>query len=358
MRSIHYTILENIRKGSRTVLATVVRSTGSTPQKPGSAALFGEEGLLGGTVGGGLLEGEVHHIAQKVIISGISDQFYFNLDTDQDEEGAICGGAAEVLIDAHPELHLKALEKMERALALRKNGFMLTLVSRKQDQGRKIQRYWIPALDQTVIPSGLDRSLDEAIQGHRKQAIRYGFTEIEIPQNDQNITEFAFLEHIQPMPHLIIAGAGHVGKALAHLGAILEFEVTVVDDRSEFANADNIPEADHIIVKNFGKAMEELEPGPDTYIVIVTRGHHHDADALMPCIGSKAAYIGMIGSAHKVGIMKKRFLEEQRATADQWEHVHTPIGLPIGSKTVQEIAISIAAQLVEVRSKKIKTHGK
>jgi len=357
MRSIHHTILEQIRKGSRTVLATVVRSAGSTPQKPGSAALFGEEGLLGGTVGGGLLEGEVQHIAQKVITSGISDQFYFNLDTDQDEEGAICGGEAEVLIDSHPELHLKALEEMEQALALRNSGFMLTLVSKKHDLGRIIQRYWIPALDHMKIPSGLDRSLEEAIPGHKKQATRYGFTEIVFQQTDQNQTDFAFLEHIQPKPHLVIAGAGHVGKALAHVGALLEFEVTVVDDREEFANAENIPDADHLIINDVGKAMEELEPGPETYIVIVTRGHNHDAEALMPCIDSEAAYIGMIGSTHKVGIMKKRFIEEKRATPEQWERIHTPIGLPIGSKTVQEIAISIAAQLVEVRSKKTKPHG-
>ena len=102
MRSIYHTILEQIRSGSGIVLATVVQTAGSTPQKPGSSALFGENGLLAGTVGGGLLEGEVQHIAESVLISGISDHYYFNLDSDQDSEGAICGGEARVLVDADP----------------------------------------------------------------------------------------------------------------------------------------------------------------------------------------------------------------------------------------------------------------
>jgi xanthine dehydrogenase accessory factor len=159
------------------------------------------------------------------------------------------------------------------------------------------------------------------------------------------------------MPQLIIAGAGHVGKALAHLGSLLEFEVSVVDDRQEFANAQNIPDADHFLVREIGPALEALRIEPDAYIVIVTRGHNHDSEALKSCISSNAAYIGMIGSAHKVKVMKHKFLENSWATPEEWARVHTPIGIAIGSKTVQEIALSIAAQLVEVRSKKIRIHA-
>jgi xanthine dehydrogenase accessory factor len=102
-----------------------------------------------------------------------------------------------------------------------------------------------------------------------------------------------------------------------------------------------------------GSALQEMEIGPDTYIVIVTRGHTHDGEALRACINSNAAYIGMIGSKHKVETIKNQFLEEGWATLDQWSAIYAPIGLDIGSKTVQEIAISIAAQLIEVRNQKI-----
>ena len=114
MRSIYHTILEQIRSGSRLVLATVIHTEGSTPQKPGSSALFGETGLLDGTVGGGMLEGEVQHIAESVMISGASDYFYFNLDSEAGGDGAICGGEASVLVDADPRRILLAPQDVGR----------------------------------------------------------------------------------------------------------------------------------------------------------------------------------------------------------------------------------------------------
>lgn len=357
MKSIHHTILEQIRSGSSIVIATVVRSAGSTPQKPGSSALFSEKGLLAGTVGGGLLESEVQHIAESVLISGVSDQFYFNLDSEQDVAGAICGGEAEVLVDANPSLHLAALEEMENSLSMRRDGFLFTGVSPKHDLSRTIRRFWIKKENPEDLPSGVEPELGKLILDHLKNALRYGYTEIDLKTYSREQVEMAYLEYIHPKPHLVIAGGGHIGKALAHLGSLLEFEVTVVDDRPEFANDNHIPDADHLVVSAIGNAMQRIEAGADTYMVIVTRGHDHDGEALKACIGSDAAYIGMIGSRHKVEIMRKQFLNEGWATAEQWSAVHTPIGLEIGSKTVQEIAISIAAQLVEIRNQKNRSHA-
>ncbi len=357
MNSIYRTILEQIRSGSKLVLATVVNTAGSTPQKPGSSALFGEKGLLAGTVGGGMLEDEVQHIAESVIISGVSDHFYFNLDSEEGEEGAICGGEAEVLVDADPSIHAASLEEMEQNLNEDAEGFLLTVVSQKHDQGRSIRRYWIKGTRKEALPAGMDQAFKEVVESHLKQAELYGFTGIDMHSLPAHQVKMAFLEHIKPRPHLVIAGGGHIGKALAHLGALLDFEVSVVDDRPEFASREHIPDADQLVVKEIGEALHELEPGADTYIVIVTRGHSHDGEALRACIGSGAAFIGMIGSRHKVGIMKKQFLDEGWATPEQWSAIHTPIGLPIGSKTVQEIAISIAAQLVEVRNRRKEAHG-
>jgi xanthine dehydrogenase accessory factor len=358
MRSIYHTILDQIRSGSGIVLATVVQTAGSTPQKPGSSALFGENGLLAGTVGGGVLEGEVQHIAESVLISGISDHYYFNLDTDQDSEGAICGGEARVLVDADPAAHLSSLEEMQLSLSGRKEGFLLTVVSQKHDKGRTIRRYWMNASTPDYLPAGMDSAFSKLVESHLKQAVRHGFTGIDLSTVPDHQVQMAFLEHFKAMPRLIIAGGGHIGKALAHLASLLEFEISVVDDRPEFASKEHIPDADHLLVKDIGEGLKELNPDPDTYIVIVTRGHSHDSEALRACIGSKAAYIGMIGSTHKVEIMKNQFLDAGWATPEQWSSVYTPIGLSIGSRTVQEIAISIAAQLVEIRNKKKKSDGK
>ena len=158
-----------------------------------------------------------------------------------------------------------------------------------------------------------------------------------------------FLEPIFPLSHLVIAGAGHVGQAVAHLGRFLNFEVTVVDDRPEFANREKLPDADHIIAGDFDRVFHDFPLTPDTYLVIVTRGHQHDAAVLRQCITSDAAYIGMIGSARKIELMRKRFLEEGWATPYQFDNVYAPIGIPIHSQTVEEIAVSIAAQLILVR---------
>jgi xanthine dehydrogenase accessory factor len=159
-----------------------------------------------------------------------------------------------------------------------------------------------------------------------------------------------YLEPQFPLSHLVIAGAGHVGQAVAHIGHLLDFEITVIDDRPEFANKDIVPEADHIIVEDIGEAIEEIPKTVDTYFVIVTRGHSHDADALRACIRSDVAYIGMIGSGRKIALMRENFIAKGWATPPQFDRVYTPIGIDIQSKTVQEIAVSIAAELVQIRN--------
>jgi xanthine dehydrogenase accessory factor len=161
---------------------------------------------------------------------------------------------------------------------------------------------------------------------------------------------FLFLEPIFPLSQLVIAGAGHIGQVVTHLGSLLKFEVTVIDDRPEFANKEKLPDADHIIVGEIGKAIQSFTISSDTYLVIVTRGHKHDGAALRQCISSEAAYIGMIGSIRKIKLMRKKFLEEGWATAHQFDRVCAPIGIDIQSKTVEEIAVNIAAQLALVRS--------
>jgi xanthine dehydrogenase accessory factor len=158
-----------------------------------------------------------------------------------------------------------------------------------------------------------------------------------------------FVEPVTPLPRLVIAGAGHVGRAVARLGAGLDFVVTVIDDRPDFANAAGVPEAGEIVVGGIGRSLAERAIGPEDFVVIVTRGHEKDAEALRAVVGRPAAYVGMIGSKRKVELMRREFLEKGWATAEEWDRVRAPIGLAIGSKTVEESAVSIAAELTSVR---------
>lgn len=320
MKNIHVQILEHIRSGQALILATVVKTSGSTPQKPGSSALFGEKGLIAGTIGGGQLEANVTDLAMDALLSKKSGLFHFDLNSGSESEGAICGGEADVLLDANPEIHSLIFEEVERELEKGRAGSICTRTSQKGENSFSIERTWI----------------------------REGNTHPSSKENNGCI----FIEPIHPLPRLIIAGAGHVGQALAHLASLLDFEITLIDDRKEYACPAHVPDADHFIVKDIGRAMADIVFDPSTYIVIVTRDHTNDARALKSCIATEAAYVGMIGSRKKVGRIKKSFLAKGLATEEQWSKIHTPIGISIGSQSVQEIALSIAAQLVSERSNK------
>jgi xanthine dehydrogenase accessory factor len=358
MKYFHQQVLELIRNKRRFVWTTVIRSSGSTPQKPGSSAIFDGDKLLAGTIGGGMMEADAGTLARELLDKGRSNLIHFDLDSEPDRDGAICGGNADVLMDADPALHTETLEALASSIQHGKRGVLVTLIGKETEQSRKIERYWAEGENTDMLPDHISVLTGE---GLRNQSAAITPTEpqvVKLPGQATSPFELAFIEYVVPMPHLVIAGAGHIGKALSHLGKLLDFEVTVVDDRSEYASPENLPDADHVVVEDIGKFMDGLLVGPDTYVVIATRGHVQDGEALRPMIGSEAAYVGMIGSRHKVATMKKQFLDEGWASVEQWETIHSPVGLPIRSKSVQEIAISIAAQLITVRNNKSEKHGK
>jgi xanthine dehydrogenase accessory factor len=171
----------------------------------------------------------------------------------------------------------------------------------------------------------------------------------ESPQDEQCVE--VLVEPLIPNPLLVIAGGGHVGQALAVQADLLGFDILVFDDRPEFTATELFPEGVSSRCGPIDEEIDRLSIGDDTYIVIVTRNHQHDAEALAACLHKPAAYIGMIGSRRKVGIIRKEWVESGRATAAEFDRVYAPIGLDIGSVTVPEIAASIAAQLIAVRRK-------
>ena len=353
MKNIYLQILDLLSSDSPIALATVTGTRGSTPQKPGCSALFGAEGLILGTVGGGIVEGKVQKLAAEAILSKNSGLYHFDLAFDiSNSEEAICGGKISVLADATILNSVSVLEQLRDSLTKRIPGVMITVVKCFTETQLAIDRYWLSEAVKPAIERGLFTRIEPEIKKLIADKNPAGFREIEIGITSEEPATLIFLQPFFPPDQLIIAGAGHIGRALAHLGSLLDFEVTVIDDRSEFANEVNIPDADHIIVKNIDEAVNELEKGNNTYVVIVTRGHKDDASALKPCIGTGLAYIGMIGSKNKISAMRINFIENGWSTGAQWDQIHAPVGLPIKSQTVEEIALSIAAELVLVRNSK------
>lgn len=279
------------RAGRGVVACLLVKARGSTPQSAGALMLVDESANTFGTVGGGCVEAEVRRQAHALLMSGGSGVLRFKLDHDYGwDDGLICGGTIEMAVGPLP------------------------------DSG---------ALDQVV----------RDLRDRRATALELH------AQTDQGPARFVL--DLPPRDRLYIAGAGHVGQALAAAAVKLDFEVSLLDDRADML-ANLGPEHGAIVA---GEIAENLKAAPvddRTYVVIVTRGHRHDEQALHAAIGRGAAYVGMIGSRRKVKLIFDDLIE-LGVSADDLVRVHAPIGLPIGAISVEEIAVSIAAQLVEVR---------
>jgi xanthine dehydrogenase accessory factor len=338
-------LLEKLAAGEGLVLTVIVATGGSTPQVVGATALFTAAGLEAGTVGGGLLEAKVEAAAREALTDMKARLIAIRLDADPlDMEGAICGGEARVLVDPAAG---RDRETFKAALADCRQGRAGVLVTDIRPAGGEsvsTERTWL-TFDGPRHPAKNGRAAEALdLEGGQRLVSDYD------PAG--RLEHLTFIMDVRPMPRLVIAGAGHVGRAVAHLGHRLDFSVTVVDDRAEFANARNVPDADTIILGDIGAALRTAGETAEDYFVIVTRGHQKDGEALRAVIGRPAAYIGMIGSRTKIEIMRREFLRNGWATEQDWARVRAPIGLDIGSRTVDEIAVSIAAELVLARSRR------
>jgi xanthine dehydrogenase accessory factor len=145
-----------------------------------------------------------------------------------------------------------------------------------------------------------------------------------------------------------VFGGGHVGLALVKILNLLEYNVIVIDDREEFSNKERFPDAQETLAGEYMQITEKLELKKPAYIIITTRGHKFDQEVLEWAIKQDAKYIGMIGSKSKVATTFSR-LKEKGITEEQLSQVHSPIGLKIGAITAEEIAVAIAAEMIEIK---------
>ena len=250
--------LGRIDRGETIALVTVVETKGSTPREIGAKMLVNKNGLVAGTIGGGITEAKVIKEAKQALKEGKGKLLTYRLTKEQAalDEGAICGGEMKVFIDI-----------------------------------------------------------------------------------------------LQPKEEVLIFGAGHIAACVSKLAKTVGFKVTIIDDRKEFANQDRFPEADEIIAEDTEKALTHLNITPSTYIIVLTRGHLKDEEVLGSVIKSSAAYIGMIGSQKKNATVFQRLIKKG-ISQEELDKVHTPIGIDINAQTPEEIAVSIMAEIIQVKRKK------
>jgi xanthine dehydrogenase accessory factor len=243
-----------LERGEPAALVTIVRSSGSTPQRTGAKMLVFADGRTVGTIGGGCYENDALGKAREAIATGKPALIKYDLNDDfVQESGLICGGQMEVYIDP-----------------------------------------------------------------------------------------------IAPAPALYVIGAGHVGWNLARIAADAGFRIHVLDDREKFANAERFPFADTIEVDDIGAWLHKAELSPSAYVVVVTRGHTHDFEAVRALAARDLRYLGLIGSRAKVARIFDA-LESEGMPLECLQRVHAPIGLDIGAITPAEIAVSILAELIAIR---------
>ncbi len=344
MPSFYDNIVEVIDRGRPVVVALVVSAQGSTPQRVGARAILDGSGLLCGTIGGGMVEAQAIRLAREACLTGkprVFDCKMTNLDAAV--EAAVCGGTMRVLVDPTVARHRACFADASRALAERRRGCLVTEIGVVGDLEVKV-RWLANAADAAAIVFPGSEAIQSCLESGSPRRFVAASTTAET-------VDEVFVEPVVPPPRLVIAGGGHVGRAVALEAARVGFEVLLIDDRPEFADAANFPP--EIQVK-CGPVADEIAACPldaDSFVVLVTRGHRHDAVALAQCIRQPLAYLGMIGSRRKVAFVRKNFLEKGMATAEEFDRVHAPIGLQIGAVTVPEIAVSIVAQLIAVRRK-------
>ncbi len=167
------------------------------------------------------------------------------------------------------------------------------------------------------------------------------------PQRSRTFIQLLY-EPLLPADRLLVVGAGHIAVPLHEIGAILGFEVIVVDDRADFATRERFPRADEVLCIPFSDVPARVAIDRATYLVLVTRAHEHDEAVLRQVAGSAAPYIGMIGSKRRVITVYRRLLEEG-VTAEQLGRVYAPVGLTLNARTPQEIAVAVMAEVVSVK---------
>jgi xanthine dehydrogenase accessory factor len=270
--------------------------------------------------------------------------FDFALDNESAAEaGAICGGTMRILIDPTAAEDRDCYHRASETLEHRRRGVLVTTI--RSAEQVEVTAEWF---EEGALPGEMDFPPADTLRAClAREAPRLLAGPLEQPGTKLE----AFVEPVIARPRLLIAGAGHVGRALARQAVVIGFEVTVIDDRAEFADAAAFPDGVTVRCGEVPRLLGESPMDKDTYVVIVTRGHRHDAEALRECIHRRAAYVGMIGSRRKVAMIRESFLRSGLATEEELDRVFAPIGLDIGAVTVPEISVSIAAELIAVRRK-------
>lgn len=302
-------------------------------------------GAQAGTLGGGCVEAEVRRRALEAVAQNKPLVVCFQLDHDYGwDDGLICGGRMQAVIE--PLYAQRLGSYFERLESLHQAGAPFTEVVQfaADEHDGELPVHVLFDRDRQPIAT-----IPTRLPAERVERARQNLRSANGAIRPYAVRGFAYLP-VACRCRLVIVGGGHVGKAVGDLAHQLDFDVWIVEDREEFASPERFPYAQRRIVGKFDQVLANLEITPDTYCLIVTRGHNHDARALYYVAQHPARYIGLIGSRRKIRVIFEDLIQDG-ISAEVLSGVYAPVGVDIGSQTVAEIAVSIVAELVAHRNR-------
>jgi xanthine dehydrogenase accessory factor len=299
----------------------VVENEGFSPGKPGFKMVVAENGELLGSIGGGVMEYNMVEKALEMLSNKDTTPLLQTQIHDEkseiDKSEMICGGKQTILFFPIKAEYQSTIEEVIRFIEENKSGKFIV----KQNS--------------FTISADVNKPMDKVFKRAREQ-------------------EWSYEENIGTRNTAYIIGGGHVGLAVSRILSILGFYVVVIDDRSDVSTIKDNIYADEKVTLPFDKIKEYIPKGDSNYVIIMTPSHSADEIALRQVIYKKLAYIGMMGSTRKVKEIFDK-LKEAGITEEKLKKVHAPIGFPIKSNTPDEIAISIAAEIIQVKNSMVKS---
>ena len=346
MKEVIRGAVETLRDGRPCVLATVVRTKGSTPQKAGAMLLVRDDGSGLGTLGGGCVEGDIWFAAQEMLRQDGGPEFkdyYLNEDIAA-RDGLVCGGTMYFYLEPLRRIDdfLPLGDEILEAYDGGEPVSLATIVNNPRNPELLGAKLLLRA-DGTVSGTLGAPALDEPALATARRIADIGNTESITAEGAE-----IFVEGFTTPPTLVMVGGGHVGKATADLANLLGYRVYVVDDRPEFANKERFPYAEQVVVAPYHQWAEHLSINVNSFLVVATRGHRFDDMALESALKTRARYIGLLGSRRKT-LMIYRRLMEQGVAKERIREVYAPVGLNIGALTPEELAVSIMSEIIMVR---------
>ena len=350
MRVVFAEAIRLLERQEPFVLATVVATSGSCPQRPGAKILVRQDGSLVGTVGGGCVEGDVWYLAKELLRNHGNQPLYREYVLNEAmmmRDGLICGGTMYLFIEPVLPGTDGQLAAMAREICQTYDGGTQVALASVTKPGLNAVRLGAKLLirqDRTTCGTLGSEVLETmAIAALDRLTQEQGTCYLKAPDGSE-----LFVENFSKTPLLILLGGGHIGKALAQIGLLLGFCVYVVDERPEFASRERFPEAAAAVVDDFANWPAKIPLSDNTFVVVATRGHKFDDIALETALRIKPRYVGLLGSRRKSAMIYQS-LHQKGFSIEEIRQVHTPVGLNIGAISPEEIAVSIMAEIVMCR---------